>query len=113
MDNHDYEKETGLRNSIKNLVARKTLVRHAVQDISFEIRAGEAVAFLGPNGAGKTTTLKMLSGIFHPSSGHAEVLGFIPWQRKKAFKLKFAIVLGQAVNSHHLQDPCAKVIRKV
>jgi len=30
-----YEKETGLRSSVKNLFARKTLVRHAVRDLSF------------------------------------------------------------------------------
>ena len=53
------------------------------------------VGFLGPNGAGKTTTLKMLSGILHPSSGSASVMGFTPWERRKAFKMQFAIVMGQ------------------
>jgi ABC-2 type transport system ATP-binding protein len=53
------------------------------------------VGFLGPNGAGKTTTLKMLSGILHPTKGDASVLGFTPWERKKAFKMQFAIVMGQ------------------
>jgi ABC-2 type transport system ATP-binding protein len=53
------------------------------------------VGFLGPNGAGKTTTLKMLSGILYPTSGKASVLGFTPWERRKAFKMQFAIVMGQ------------------
>lgn len=53
------------------------------------------VGFLGPNGAGKTTTLKMLSGILHPSSGEASVLGFTPWKRQKEFKRQFSIVMGQ------------------
>jgi len=66
-----------------------------VRDICFEIQAGEMVGFLGPNGAGKTTTLKMLSGILHPTAGQASVLGYIPWERKKAFKMQFAIVMGQ------------------
>jgi sn-glycerol 3-phosphate transport system ATP-binding protein len=42
---------------------------HAVQDINFEIRQGEFVAFLGPSGCGKSTTLKMIAGLETPSSG--------------------------------------------
>ncbi len=90
-----YTKELGLKNSVRNLFARKKLTKTAVGDISFEIDAGEMVGFLGPNGAGKTTTLKMLSGILHPTSGTASVLGYTPWERKKAFKMQFAIVMGQ------------------
>src|SRR5580704_15612425 len=48
----------------------------AVNEISFEIPAGQIVGFLGPNGAGKTTTLKMLTGMIEPSSGTASVCGF-------------------------------------
>jgi ABC-2 type transport system ATP-binding protein len=90
-----YKKELGLKNSFKNLFHREKLTKAAVNDISFEIQAGEMVGFLGPNGAGKTTTLKMLAGILHPSAGRAAVLGYTPWERKKAFKMQFAIVMGQ------------------
>jgi ABC-2 type transport system ATP-binding protein len=90
-----YKKELGLKNSIKNLFYRQKLTKNAVNGISFEIAEGEMVGFLGPNGAGKTTTLKMLSGILHPTGGTASVLGFTPWERKKAFKMQFAIVMGQ------------------
>ncbi len=90
-----YEKEQGIKNSFKNLFFRKTLIRNAVCDISFDIDCGEIVGFLGPNGAGKTTTLKMLSGIMFPTNGSAEVLGFVPWQRKNEFKRQFSIVMGQ------------------
>jgi len=90
-----YKKELGLKSSLKNLFFREKLSKAAVNDISFEIDAGEMVGFLGPNGAGKTTTLKMLSGILHPTGGHASVLGYTPWERKKAFKMQFAIVMGQ------------------
>lgn len=47
----------------------------AVDDLSFEIRPGESVAFLGPNGAGKSTTIEMLCGILTPTSGDAKILG--------------------------------------
>ncbi len=90
-----YKKELGLKNSLKNLFFREKLTKEAVRGISFQIEEGEMVGFLGPNGAGKTTTLKMLSGILHPTGGKAAVLGFTPWERKKAFKMQFAIVMGQ------------------
>ncbi|WP_018887912.1 ATP-binding cassette domain-containing protein [Paenibacillus massiliensis] len=90
-----YKKEPGVRKSLQNLFHREKLAKEAVKDISFSVREGEMVGFLGPNGAGKTTTLKMLSGILHPSSGEASVLGFTPWKRQKEFKRQFSIVMGQ------------------
>lgn len=90
-----YKKELGLQSSLRNLFHREKLTKDAVRGISFQIEAGEMVGFLGPNGAGKTTTLKMLSGILHPNAGKASVLGYTPWERKKAFKMQFAIVMGQ------------------
>lgn len=90
-----YKKDVGVKNSVKNLFHREKLVKNAVNNISFEIEEGEIVGFLGPNGAGKTTTLKMLSGILYPSSGHATVIDYIPWERKKEFKMNFSIVMGQ------------------
>jgi ABC-2 type transport system ATP-binding protein len=47
----------------------------AVQDLSFEVPAGQLVGLLGPNGAGKTTTVRMLSGQLRATAGRAEVLG--------------------------------------
>jgi len=90
-----YKKEQGLKHSLKNLLFRKTLIKEAVSGISFEIEPGEMLGFLGPNGSGKTTTLKMLSGILYPTSGTATVNGFVPWERKKEFKMQFSIVMGQ------------------
>ena len=84
-----------MKGSFKNLINRKKHIRHAVAGISFSIEAGEVVGFIGPNGAGKTTTLKMLSGILYPTSGEAAVNGFIPWERKEAFKRSIALVAGQ------------------
>jgi ABC-2 type transport system ATP-binding protein len=48
----------------------------AVDDITFDIKEGEIFSLLGPNGAGKTTTISMLSTLYTPSSGDAEVGGF-------------------------------------
>lgn len=49
--------------------------RIAVDGVSFRVGRGEVVAFLGPNGAGKSTTMRMLTGVFPPSSGRAFVAG--------------------------------------
>lgn len=47
----------------------------AVNDISFDVRAGEIFGFLGSNGAGKSTTIRMLCGLLRPTSGTAVVGG--------------------------------------
>src|SRR5580765_5019072 len=47
----------------------------AVDDLSFEVAAGEIVGLIGPNGAGKTTTLRSLAGILRPTAGHVRVDG--------------------------------------
>lgn len=47
----------------------------AVDQLSFEVGAGEVLGFLGPNGAGKSTTMKMLTGFLAPSSGTAVING--------------------------------------
>lgn len=89
------QKGEGFRASIKSLVKREYKDVKAVDGISFDIEAGEMVAFLGPNGAGKTTTLKMLSGILYPSSGSISVLGFTPQKRQSEFQKQIALVMGQ------------------
>jgi len=47
----------------------------AIEDVSFEVAAGEIVGFLGPNGAGKSTTMRILAGVFPPSQGRVRIAG--------------------------------------
>jgi ABC-2 type transport system ATP-binding protein len=47
----------------------------AVDDISFNVQAGEVLGFLGPNGAGKSTTMKMITGFLTPTGGSVRVCG--------------------------------------
>jgi ABC-2 type transport system ATP-binding protein len=47
----------------------------AIEDVSFQVEAGEIVGFLGPNGAGKSTTMRILAGVFPPSQGRVCIAG--------------------------------------
>jgi ABC-2 type transport system ATP-binding protein len=48
----------------------------AVDDLSIDIKPGELFGFLGPNGAGKTTTIKMMAGLYSPTSGTISINGY-------------------------------------
>jgi ABC-2 type transport system ATP-binding protein len=88
-------KQPGIKGTLTHFFRRNYRQIKAVQDISFQIEAGEMVGFLGPNGAGKTTTLKMLAGLIHPSSGRVDVSGYYPFRRQPAFLEKISLVMGQ------------------
>ncbi|MDH5492152.1 MAG: ABC transporter ATP-binding protein [Myxococcales bacterium] len=47
-----------------------------LDDVSFEVRAGEVSGFIGPNGAGKTTTLRMMATLLEPDRGRVRVCGY-------------------------------------
>lgn len=48
----------------------------AVDNLSFQVNAGEIFGLVGPDGAGKTTTLRMLSTIMEATSGGALIAGY-------------------------------------
>jgi ABC-2 type transport system ATP-binding protein len=64
----------------------------AVDDVSFDVAAGEIFAFLGPNGAGKTTTIQMLTTLLRPSSGSMALDGIDPATRPHDVRRRFGIV---------------------
>lgn len=89
------ERAAGLRGSLHSLLAPSYRERQAVKPSSFALEAGEVLAFIGPNGAGKSTTMKMLTGILHPDSGQARVLGLVPWEQRRRLAFQIASVYGQ------------------
>jgi ABC-2 type transport system ATP-binding protein len=58
----------------------------AVNNISFDVKAGEIFGFLGANGAGKTTAMKILCGLLSPTSGVASVAGFDVYKENEQIK---------------------------
>lgn len=60
--------------SVKNL-SKSFGKRKAVDNLSFEIRAGEIFGFLGPNGAGKSTAIRAMLSLIKPDSGDIEIFG--------------------------------------
>ncbi|MEZ4302206.1 MAG: ATP-binding cassette domain-containing protein [Polyangiaceae bacterium] len=90
-----HERPPGLAAALRSVFRRTYRNVDAVKDLSFRVEPGERVGFLGPNGAGKTTTLKMLSGLLHPTSGEARVLGHIPAQRAPDLLQRITLVMGQ------------------
>jgi len=82
---------------VPNIIEVKNLKKQfgnfvAVNNISFEIKAGEIFAFLGPNGAGKSTTIKMLTTLLSPTSGEIKLDGNDPAKNSNAVRHSFGIV---------------------
>jgi ABC-2 type transport system ATP-binding protein len=64
----------------------------AVDDVSFDVSAGEIFAFLGPNGAGKTTTIKMLTTLLKPTGGEIRIDGLDAARNSHDVRKRFGIV---------------------
>jgi ABC-2 type transport system ATP-binding protein len=79
--------ETGRRRAARTV--------EAVNDLSFRVDPGERVAYIGPNGAGKSTSIKILTGILHPTSGEATVLGVVPWTDRRRLAARIGTLFGQ------------------
>ena len=90
-----FEKAPGLKGSMRSLFKREYIAKTAVDNFDLSIESGEFVGLIGPNGAGKTTLVKMLTGIVAPTSGEISVLGYYPNKLENAFKMQYAIVMGQ------------------
>ncbi len=54
----------------------------SLEGVSLSIAQGEKVAILGPNGAGKTTLMRLMLGLYAPTSGHLRIHGFDPFKER-------------------------------
>ena len=88
-------KAAGLAAGLRGLFRPTTDIVEALRGISFTMDDGEILGFVGPNGAGKSTTIKILTGILHPTSGNARVLGLVPWEDRRELAYRIGTVFGQ------------------
>ena len=76
----------------------------AVDDVSFDVKAGDFFALLGPNGAGKSTTLGMISSLVNKTAGKIKIFGFdIDTDYSQA--RKHLGVMSQEVNLNVFETP--------
>src|SRR5947207_4640103 len=68
----------------------------AVEDVSFDVQAGQIFGLIGPNGAGKTTTLECVEGLRAPDRGAVRVLGLDPQRDLRALQERIGVQLQEA-----------------
>ncbi|MEU4446628.1 ATP-binding cassette domain-containing protein [Actinosynnema sp. NPDC050801] len=90
----DLRREFTVTTKVGRFRRDKQVVR-AVDSVSFDVAAGEAVGYVGPNGAGKSTTIKMLTGILVPTSGSVRVCGVDPSRARRDLARRIGVVFGQ------------------
>ncbi|OPL19538.1 MAG: hypothetical protein AVO35_10265 [Candidatus Aegiribacteria sp. MLS_C] len=74
-----HDRAVTMRETMMNLFNRRTTTEHfrALDGVTLHVGPGESVGLVGPNGAGKSTVLKILAGIYRPTSGTASSCGRI------------------------------------
>jgi gliding motility-associated transport system ATP-binding protein len=84
--------------------------------VSFTVKRGEIIGLLGPNGSGKTTIMRVLTGFFPPTAGHARVAGFDAAEQSLALRRKIgylpeSVVLYPDMRVRRFLEFCADVRR--
>lgn len=89
-----WQRENAGKGLIKNLLKPEKHIITALNNVSFQVKRGEFIAYAGPNGAGKSTTMKLLSGMLLPNSGSLSVLGLSPCQDRIKLMSRMGILFG-------------------
>ena len=87
-------KTEGLVKKFKNIVA--------LDNVTLQIQRGEVFGLLGPNGAGKTTLMRILTCLFAPTEGRAEVLGYDVTEKPEEIRRMIALLPQEAETYEHL-----------
>ena len=78
--------------SLEN-VSKKFKDFTAVNELSFDVKAGDIYGFLGPNGSGKSTTLRMIMSLIKPTSGSIKLFGDTLIENRHAIMKKIGCII--------------------
>lgn len=91
-------KKSGLKGAFENLFHAEWAQKVAVDQLSFHMEEGRALACIGENGAGKSTLIKMMIGILTPTAGEIRVFGEDPRKGGRGYLRRIGVVFGQKTN---------------
>ena len=89
-----WQRDNTGRGVLRNLIKPEKRTVTALDNVSFEVKKGEFIAYAGPNGAGKSTTMKLLSGMLLPTSGDISVLSMSPKTQRRAIMRHLGVLFG-------------------
>ncbi len=89
-----WQRENAGKGLLKNLFKPQKKIISALDNVSFNVKRGEFVAYAGPNGAGKSTTMKLLAGMLQPTEGNISVLGMSPDKDRIKIMRKLGVLFG-------------------
>lgn len=106
------------RNSIPAICLRDVTVAYgdyvAIEDISFDVKKGQAVALIGPNGSGKTTVLRAILGLLPVRAGKIRIdgkVGYVP--QRFSFDPDFPLTVREFMHLNDGNTTAVKVLEKV
>ncbi|MDR2946063.1 MAG: ABC transporter ATP-binding protein [Candidatus Adiutrix sp.] len=94
--------------AVFNQVSKSFRGRAALENLSFELKAGGRYGLIGPNGAGKSTLLRLMAGTLRPDAGTVTVGGLPPWREPAKARANMGILpegaplLGDLTVAEHL-----------
>lgn len=89
-----WQRSGTIKNIISNLIKPEKKTITVLENISFEVKTGEFVAYAGPNGAGKSTTIKLICGMLVPVQGEIKVFGLSPIENRIKLMKRIGILFG-------------------
>ena len=100
---HDSAPAVQVEGLVKTFPAPGGGTLRAVDDVSFDVRAGEIFGLLGPNGAGKTTVLEVVEGLREPTTGRTSVLGLDSRRDRDRMQARIGVQLQASAYFDNLQ----------